>query len=133
MLDLGLGGALSTRVASTHGRDDLAEMKAHIRDGLYALTSVGVVVALAGSASALALPWERWLGGSLTSSTVVPASGVPDHESRKYELQSPRRAGIKGRVPRFGSLEPASCGFYSRNATRISSPAPGHSIQMKVA
>lgn len=73
LIDLGLGGVLTTRVAQAHGRDDPDEMKAHVRDALQALTALGAVIVLVGSASAFVLPWERWLGGSLPSTSVVPA------------------------------------------------------------
>lgn len=73
LLDLGLGGTLTTRVASAHGHDDLKAMRAHVRDALYALTVVGLVLAVAGGLSAFFLPWGRWLGAGLAPSTVTPA------------------------------------------------------------
>lgn len=73
MLDLGLGGTLSTRVAKAHAQDDLADMARHVRDGLYALGATGLALGVLGGASAFVLPWGRWLDGAQSSHNVVPS------------------------------------------------------------
>ena len=73
MLDLGLGGALTTRIAAAFGRDDAAAMSRHARDTLRALTALGVFLAATGSATTLFLPWARWLGSGVPTSAVTPA------------------------------------------------------------
>lgn len=71
MFDLGIGGALTTRVAASHARDDLVEMRAHVNHALLVLTGVGGFIALAGTVSAVTLPWHAWIGGDVASSTLV--------------------------------------------------------------
>lgn len=73
MLDLGLGGALTTRIATAFARDDADAMSRHSRDTLQALTALGVFLAVAGSATTLILPWARWLGSGVPPSSVTPA------------------------------------------------------------
>ncbi|MFL6088980.1 MAG: lipopolysaccharide biosynthesis protein [Aeromicrobium sp.] len=71
MLDFGLGGALTTRVATSHGRDDLHGLREHVDNALVALTGVGAMIALGGTLSVLTMPWHDWIGGTLSSSTVT--------------------------------------------------------------
>ena len=73
MFDFGVGGALVTRVASTHARDAFDEMRAHVREALIALTAIGSLIAVAGAVSAFVLPWARWVGGTLPTATVRPS------------------------------------------------------------
>lgn len=73
MLDLGVGGTLTTRVAVAHARDDLDEMRMHVRDAVFTLSAIGALIAGAGTLSAFLLPWGGWVGGSLPPSTVRPA------------------------------------------------------------
>lgn len=74
MFDLGVGGALVTRVASAHARLDLYEMRAHTRDALVALTAIGGLIAAAGTVCAFLMPWESWVGGgALPAATVLPS------------------------------------------------------------
>ena len=70
MFDFGLGGALTMRVATSHGRDDLPGIRAHVDNALVALSCVGVVIAVGGAVSATTMPWHEWIGGTLDSSTV---------------------------------------------------------------
>ena len=71
MFDMGLGGALATRVATSHGRDDLAEVRAHVTHALLTLAVIGGFIAVAGAVSAVTLPWQVWIGGDIPSSTLV--------------------------------------------------------------
>ena len=70
MLDFGLGGALTMRVATSHGRDDLSGIRSHVDNALPALACVGAAIAIGGTVSAIAMPWHDWIGGTLDSSTV---------------------------------------------------------------
>lgn len=70
MLDFGLGGALTMRVATSHGRDDLPGVRAHVDHALVALTCIGAVIAVGGVISASTLPWHAWIGASMDPSTV---------------------------------------------------------------
>ena len=69
--DMGLGGALTTRVAVSHARDGLADVRVHVDHALFALSAIGGFIAVTGTISALTMPWHEWLGGDLPSSTVV--------------------------------------------------------------
>ena len=71
MFDFGIGGALTTRVATSHGRDDPRGIRAHVDNALVALIGVGAVIAIGGTISATTMPWHDWIGGSLDSSTVT--------------------------------------------------------------
>lgn len=73
MLDLGIGGMLSTHVARAFGHDDSDALRTHLRDALSGLIAIGVVLAVAGGVSAFFLPWGQWLGTGLPASTVQPA------------------------------------------------------------
>ena len=71
MFDIGVGSALTTRVAVSHGRDDLAEVRAHVLHALLTLAGIGGLIAVAGAVSAVTLPWHDWIGGDVSSSTLV--------------------------------------------------------------
>ncbi len=71
MFDMGLGGALTTRVAVSHARDDLAGIRGHVNHALVALTAIGTLIAVGGTISAIALPWQEWIGGTLPPPTVT--------------------------------------------------------------
>jgi O-antigen/teichoic acid export membrane protein len=72
--DLGVGGALVTRVASSHARGDLNEMRTCVREALVALTVIGLLIGAVGTVSAFLLPWEEWVGGdTLATATVRPS------------------------------------------------------------
>ncbi len=70
MLDFGLGGALTMRIATSHGRDDLRGIRSHVDNALPALTCIGAAIAIGGTVSAMAMPWHDWVGGTLDGSTV---------------------------------------------------------------
>ena len=71
MFDLGIGGALTTRVAVSHARQDAAEMRAHVNHAFLALTGIGVFIAVVGTVSAVTLPLHDWIGGDVPSPTFV--------------------------------------------------------------
>lgn len=71
ILDLGIGGALTTRVAMSHARNDLAEMRSHVNHALLVLTGIGALIAVVGTVSAVTLPWHDWIGGDLPERTLV--------------------------------------------------------------
>jgi O-antigen/teichoic acid export membrane protein len=76
LLDLGVAGALVTRVASSHGRGDLDELRSSVREAFVALTVIGLLIAAGGAGSVLLLPWEEWIGGSTLAATTVRTSVV---------------------------------------------------------
>src|SRR5687768_10667982 len=55
VLDLGVGGTLVTRVATSHARGDLDEMRRCVREALLALTVIGLLIAAVGTVSAFFL------------------------------------------------------------------------------
>jgi O-antigen/teichoic acid export membrane protein len=71
MFDLGLGGALTTRVAASHAREDLAEVRAYVDHALLAMSALGGLIAVAGCIGAITLPWGPWIEGNLSPATVV--------------------------------------------------------------
>ncbi|HUQ00241.1 MAG TPA: oligosaccharide flippase family protein [Aeromicrobium sp.] len=71
MFDFGIGGALTMRVATSHGNDDLLAIRGHVNNALVGLTVVGTVIALGGAVSAVTMPWHAWTGGPLDVSTVT--------------------------------------------------------------
>lgn len=77
--DLGLANALMTRLTAARARADRAVAVAALTNTLALLTFIGAVLAGAGVAMALAIPWEEVLnapaedGGALTSAAVVLA------------------------------------------------------------
>jgi O-antigen/teichoic acid export membrane protein len=71
MFDFGLGGALSVRVARSHGQDDLPGIRAHVDHALIALTGVGAIIAIGGTISTFILPWHDWIGGTLEPAMVT--------------------------------------------------------------
>lgn len=76
MFDLGIGGALVTRVATAHARGDAEEMLTSAREALVALTAIGVLIAVGGIASVGVLPWSRWVGGDVLGAAAVEPSVV---------------------------------------------------------
>lgn len=70
MLDMGVGGALATRVATSHARADLADIRMHVSDALITMTAIGGLIAVGGSVSVLALPWQDWIGGTMPPDTL---------------------------------------------------------------
>lgn len=71
MFDLGIGGALTTRIAASHARDDLVDVRRHLDHGLVVLTALGTLIALAGVVSTIVLPWHSWIGGSVSEPVVT--------------------------------------------------------------
>jgi O-antigen/teichoic acid export membrane protein len=67
MLDMGVGSALTNRLAASHGKDDPAELRLHVINGLVAMTAIGAVIAIAGAASTFAVPWHDWMGSGHVS------------------------------------------------------------------
>lgn len=71
MFDLGVAGALTTRVARSHARDDLTKIRVHFTSAALAMSVIGGLIAIAGTISAVTMPWHGWIGGNLPPSTVV--------------------------------------------------------------
>lgn len=70
MFDFGLGGALLTRIAASHARDDAAEVWAHFKHALLAMTAIGGLIAVGGCILAATLPWHAWINGALSAATL---------------------------------------------------------------
>ena len=62
MFDMGIGGALIARVGRSYARDDLAEIRVHFYHALLVMSVIGGLIAVVGAASAVFLPWDRWIG-----------------------------------------------------------------------
>lgn len=71
MFDIGIGGALVTRVAVADARGDMETLRGHVQAALISLTGIGSIIALTGLVAAFTLPWNRWIGGALPADTVV--------------------------------------------------------------
>jgi len=71
MLDMGIGGALATRVAISHAHDDLVSIRMHVIHALVAMAGIGGLIAVGGSVSALILPWQDWISGDIPAGTLV--------------------------------------------------------------
>ncbi len=80
MFDMGLGGALATRVAVSHARDDVAEIRVHVNHALVTLAGIGGLIAVVGSVSAVVLPWQDWISGDIRPDTLT---AEPDHHVRR--------------------------------------------------
>lgn len=71
MFDLGVSGALTTRVARVHAFDNLPEIRGHMNHALLALTGIGGVLAVAGGTGAVVLPWHDWIGSEVAPAALV--------------------------------------------------------------
>lgn len=71
MLDLGVGGALATRVAASYAHNDLSSIRMHVNHALVTMSGIGGLIAIGGSVSAVILPWQDWIGGDIPSGTLV--------------------------------------------------------------
>lgn len=73
VFDLGVGSALTARVAATYQADDPEDVRTHIAVGFAVLLGIGLAIAGVGIAVALTVPTDRWAGDGLDSATVLPA------------------------------------------------------------
>ncbi len=71
--DLGIGAAVTTRLAMALGRDDAAEASRVVSTGLVAITAASTMLLVVGSLLTWLLPWNRVLG----------VESLPAHDVRK--------------------------------------------------